>query len=69
MALEALKQWNPGCFIEGGKYMARGLSIENTEAGVGGRTGIPIPWLMEGDEMIIRIPFQPEYPDSERVGR
>jgi hypothetical protein len=66
-ALEALKEWNPGYFDEGGEYMARGNSIENNATGIGGRTGIRVPWLKEGDIITVRHPFQSEYPEEEKA--
>jgi hypothetical protein len=73
LALGALKDWNPDYFDPDGKYMKRsdtvyGKSIENTPSGIGGRTGIEVPWLKAGeDKIIVRYPFQSEYPDDEKV--
>jgi hypothetical protein len=67
LALNALKEWNADYFDAGKGYMKRGHSIENDPAGIGGRTGIKVCWLKEGDKIVVRYPFQPEYPESERV--
>jgi hypothetical protein len=72
LALNALKDWNPDYFDPSGKYMKRsdrvyGRSIENDPSGIGGRTGIEVCWLKEGDKIIVRHPFQSEYPDDEKV--
>jgi hypothetical protein len=72
LALNALKVWNPDYFDPDGKYMKRsntkyGESIENAPSGIGGRTGIKVPWLKIGDKIVVRYPFQPEYPDDEKV--
>jgi hypothetical protein len=64
LALETLKGWNPGYFDAGQKYMKRGNSIENLGTGIGGRTGIKVPWLEAGDVITIRRPFQAEYPEE-----
>jgi hypothetical protein len=76
LALTALKEWNSEKWDE---WMNRGNSIENAgliaegqenpqAAGIGGRTGIKVPWLKEGiDTVIVRHPFQAEYPDDEKV--
>jgi hypothetical protein len=75
LAISALKEWNPGYFDPAGKYMKRsdakrGSSIENAPTGIGGRTGIMVPWLKAGeDKIVIRHPFQAEYPDDEEVKR
>ena len=66
-ALEALKEWNPDYFDDGKAYMQRGNSIENNKAGIGGRCNIKVPWLKTGDEIIVRRPFQPEYPEDEKA--
>jgi hypothetical protein len=68
MALEHLMEDNPDFFDLSGRYMARGFSIENRPEGIGGRTGIKVPWLHIGDKITIRHPFQPEYPEGEKVG-
>jgi hypothetical protein len=71
--LTALKEWNPEYFDEGGVYMLRGKntaygeSIENMPSGIGGRTGIKVPWLLAGDKIVVRHPFQPEYPEEKKV--
>jgi hypothetical protein len=67
MKLESLKEWNPDYFDDGKQYIARGNSIENDPAGIGGRTGIKVPWLKEGDVIVVRYPFQPEYPEDQKV--
>jgi hypothetical protein len=73
LALNALKDWNPEYFDPDGTYMKRsdavlyGKSIENNPSGIGGRTGIEVPWLKTGDKIIVRYPFQSEYPDDEKV--
>jgi len=72
MALEALKEWNPDYFDPNGDYMARsdsahGESIENRPSGIGGRTGIKVAWLKLGDKIIVRHPFQSDYPEDEKV--
>jgi hypothetical protein len=73
LALTALKDWNPDYFDPDGKYMKRsnsvyGRSIENAPTGIGGRTGIEVPWLRAGeDKIVVRYPFQSEYPDDEKV--
>lgn len=73
LALGALKSWNPEYFDPGGRYMKRsdaryGISIENAPSGIGGRTGIEVPWLKAGeDRIVVRYPFQAEYPDDEKV--
>jgi len=72
MALEALREWNLNYFDPDGEYMARndgvyGESIENRPSGIGGRTGIKVPWLKPGDKIIVRYPFQSEYPEDEKV--
>jgi hypothetical protein len=67
LALEQLKEWNPDYFDEGKEYMARGNSIENNSTGIGGRTGITVPCLKVGDQIMVRHPFQPEYPDDEQA--
>jgi hypothetical protein len=67
LALNSLKEWNPDYFDESKSYMKRGNSIENDIAGIGGRTGIKVPWLKEGDKIVVRHPFQSEYPDDEEV--
>jgi hypothetical protein len=72
LALNALKDWNPDYFDPDGAYMKRsdsvyGRSIENDPSGIGGRTGIEVCWLKEGDKIIVRYPFQAEYPDDEKV--
>ena len=70
--LLALKDWNPDYFDPGKEYMKRanlgaGESFENLPKGIGGRTGIRVPWLRVGDKITVRYPFQPEYPDNEKV--
>jgi len=72
MALEALREWNPEYFDPNGQYMARsdithGESIENRSDRIGGRTGIKVPWLLVGDKITVRHPFQSEYPEDEKV--
>jgi hypothetical protein len=72
LALSALKDWNPDYFDPSGKYMKRsdkvyGRSVENDASGIGGRTGIEVCWLKEGDKIVVRDPFQSEYPDSEKA--
>jgi hypothetical protein len=73
LALAALKDWNPDYFDPDGKYMKRsdskyGESIENAPTGIGGRTGIKVPWLKAGeDQIVVRYPFQAEYPDDQKV--
>jgi hypothetical protein len=72
LALTALKEWNPDYFDPNGAYMRRsdavyGKSIENDATGIGGRTGIEVPWLKVGDKVVVRYPFQSEYPDDEKV--
>jgi hypothetical protein len=73
LALNALKEWNPDYFDPDGQYMQRsdtvhGRSIENDATGIGGRTGIEVCWLKAGeDTIVVRYPFQSEYPDDEKV--
>jgi len=72
MALEALREWNPEYFDPDGEYMARsdseyGESIENNYDQIGGRTGIKVSWLLIGDKIKVRHPFQSDYPLSEKV--
>jgi hypothetical protein len=72
LALNALKDWNPDYFDPDGQYMKRsdavhGMSLENAPTGIGGRTGIEVPWLKVGDQIVVRYPFQSEYPDDEKV--
>jgi hypothetical protein len=68
LALTALKDWNPDYFDKNKLYMKRGNSIENDPAaGIGGRTRIKVPWLKVGDQIVVRYPFQSEYPDDEKV--
>ena len=67
LALEKLKEWNPDYFDESKMYMARGNSIENGSSGIGGKTGIKVPWLQIGDRIVVRHPFQSEYPDDEKA--
>jgi hypothetical protein len=67
LALNALKDWNPDFFDEAKAYMKRGNSIENDSSGIGGRTGINVPWLKVGDKILVRHPFQPEYPKDDQV--
>ena len=72
MALEKLVEANPEKFDPAGEYMARsdgdyGESIENLPSGIGGRTGIKVPWLRVGDKITVRRPFQPEYPKGEKM--
>jgi hypothetical protein len=72
LALNALKDWNPDYFDPNGTYMKRsdatyGKSIENDPSGIGGRTGIEVSWLNVGDKIVVRYPFQSEYPDDEKV--
>jgi hypothetical protein len=73
LALGALKDWNPDYFDPGGAYMKRsdavyGRSIENDPSGIGGRTGIEVPWLKAGEDKItVRYPFQAEYPEDEKA--
>jgi hypothetical protein len=72
LALDALKEWNPDYFDPNKQYMKRsdtvyGESIENDATGIGGRTGIKVPWLKVGDKILVRYPFQSEYPADEKV--
>jgi hypothetical protein len=67
LALGALKKWNLDYFDENKDYMKRGNSIENDPSGIGGRTGIKVPWLKVGDQIVVRHPFQSEYPEDEKV--
>jgi hypothetical protein len=74
LALAALKDWNPEYFDPDGKYMKRsdakyGESIENAPiTGIGGRTGIKVPWLKAGeDKIVVRNPFQADYPEDQKV--
>jgi len=72
MALERLEKDNPKYFDPDGEYMARsdsayGESIENRPSGIGGRIGKKLPWLKPGDKITVRRPFQPEYPDDQKV--
>jgi hypothetical protein len=72
LALTALKEWNPDYFDPDGGYMKRsdsvhGRSLENDITGIGGRTGIEVPWLKTGDKIIVRYPFQSEYPDDDKA--
>jgi hypothetical protein len=73
LALGALRDWNLDYFDPDGKYMKRsdvvyGRSIENAPSGIGGRTGIEVPWLKAGeDKIVVRYPFQSEYPVGEKV--
>jgi hypothetical protein len=73
LALGALKKWNLDYFDPNGKYMKRsdatyGKSVENAPTGIGGRTGIEVPWLKAGeDRIVVRYPFQAEYPPDEEV--
>jgi hypothetical protein len=72
LALNALKDWNADYFDPGGGYMKRadamyGKSIENAPFGIGGRTGIEVPWLKTGDKIKVRWPFLSEYPDDEKA--
>jgi len=60
-ALLAYKSWNTEMFTAGGAFMARGNSIENSPAGIGGETGVKVPLLKTGDEIIVRYPFLPKY--------
>jgi hypothetical protein len=67
--LLALMDWNRGSVNE---WMQRdnsgsGVSVENHPSGIGGRTGVKVPWLLAGDKIIVRRPFQPEYPEDEKV--
>jgi hypothetical protein len=64
MALLALREWNPGLFAD---VYARGNSIENNPTGIGGRTGIPVPIIYPGDEIVVRLPWMPEYPADQEV--
>jgi hypothetical protein len=72
-ALAKLKEWNPDLFDPNKKYMRRGVSIENNPEGIGGRTGIAVPWLYSAgygdgpDHITVRHPYQPVYPDNEKV--
>jgi len=68
-ALEDLAKWNPQYFDESGEYMKRGSSVENDPGGIGSddRTGIKVAWLKPGDIVIIRHPFQPEYPPGDKI--
>jgi hypothetical protein len=75
-ALEALKKWNEEYFVEGGPYMSRydkthGLSLENTLAtGIVAQTGVDflVPWLLPSDVVIVRVPFQSQYPGDQFKG-
>jgi hypothetical protein len=83
LALNALKAWNKDYFDPDGPYMKRsdsihGVSVENDgyiaegtqnpqAAGIGGRVGLKVCWLKTGDAIVVRHPFQPEYPDDEKV--
>jgi hypothetical protein len=72
LALTALRDWNPDYFDPDKEYMkrsdsTRGESIENAPTGIGGKTGIKVPWLKVGDQIVVRSPFQSEYPDDEKV--
>lgn len=72
LALTALKDWNKDYFDPDGQYMKRsdavyGKSLENAPTGIGGRTGIEVPWLKVGDQIVVRYPFQSEYPEDEKV--
>lgn len=72
-ALVKLKEWNPDFFDAGKKYMRRGVSIENGPGGIGGRTGIAVPWLYSAgysdgpDYIVVRHPYQPEYPENRKA--
>jgi hypothetical protein len=72
LALEALKEWNPEYFDPNSEYMARsqneyGFSNENAIGGIGGRTGIKVCWLKPGDKIVVRYPFQAEYPPDSKI--
>jgi hypothetical protein len=73
LALNALKDWNPDYFDPDKPYMKRsdavyGRSIENDATGIGGRTGIEVCWLKAGeDRVVVRYPFQAEYPDDGKA--
>jgi hypothetical protein len=72
LALSALKDWNPDYFDPDKEYMKRsdsvhGESLENAPTGIGGQTGIKVSWLKVGDKIVVRSPFQAEYPDDEEV--
>jgi hypothetical protein len=72
LSLNALRDWNPDYFDPDKEYMKRsnavyGRSIENDASGIGGRTGIEVPWLKVGDKIVVRYPFQAEYPGDEKV--
>jgi hypothetical protein len=72
-ALTKLREWNPDLFDPDKKYMLRGVSIENNPEGIGGRTGIAVPWLYSAgygdgpDYVTVRHPYQPEYPGNEKA--
>jgi len=68
--LEALIEWNS----KDGRFqgwLARndskkyGKSIENDD--IERRLGITVPWLCPGDKIIVRHPFQPEYPPDQEI--
>jgi hypothetical protein len=73
-ALTKLREWNPDFFDPDKKYMRRGVSIENAPEGIGGQTGIPVPWLYPAgygdgpDHITVRHPYQPEYPEDQKDG-
>jgi hypothetical protein len=67
LALNALKEWNPDYFDAKKGYMKRGYSIENAPTGIGGRTGIKVAWLKAGDRIMVRTPFNHDYPDDMKV--
>jgi hypothetical protein len=67
--LQALKDWNSSKWdgwLERNKIKEYGKNYENV-SGIGSKTGIEVPWLQAGDKIIVRYPFQPEYPEEEKV--
>jgi hypothetical protein len=66
-ALKLLQHFNTDFFDAGKEYMKRGNSIENNPAGIGGRTGITVPWLKVNDKIIVPYPTQSEYPADQEV--
>jgi hypothetical protein len=64
-ALEFLRDANLDYFKESSAYMSRGNSIENDPSGIGGRTGIKVPWLKEYDKIILRDPVRLTFKSDE----
>jgi len=68
----ALKQWNPEYFDQNSKYWKRSKgypeSFENGPDRIVGRCKLDfkVPWLWPGDKIVVRYPFQPEYPEKQR---